>query len=94
MRYEYSEKALYNQLLYLSSLFDVDKAKKALGRIGSGMDALRKMRRADAGVVGDQQQGAVRDGKGRCEGVSRAQRAAVGADGFAFSIRAEADGLI
>jgi DNA polymerase alpha subunit A len=39
MHYEYSEKALYNQLLYLSSLFDVDKAKKALSRVGGGMDA-------------------------------------------------------
>ena len=28
MRYKYSDKALYNQLLYLHSLFDVDKAKK------------------------------------------------------------------
>lgn len=27
MRYKYSDKALYNQLLYLDSLFDVDKAK-------------------------------------------------------------------
>ena len=29
MRYEYSEKAIYNQLLYFSSLWDVDKAKDA-----------------------------------------------------------------
>ncbi|CUM65230.1 uncharacterized protein PRCAT00002861001 [Priceomyces carsonii] len=28
MRYKYSDKALYNQLLYLQSIFDVDKAKK------------------------------------------------------------------
>lgn len=28
MRYKYSDKALYNQLLYFHSLFDVDKAKK------------------------------------------------------------------
>ena len=28
MRYEYSEKMLYNQLLYLQSLWDVDKAKR------------------------------------------------------------------
>ncbi|KAA8563875.1 hypothetical protein EYC84_011890 [Monilinia fructicola] len=27
MRYEYTEKMMYNQLLYFSSLFDVDKAK-------------------------------------------------------------------
>jgi DNA polymerase alpha subunit A len=50
MHYEYSEKALYNQLLYLSSLFDVDKAKKALGRIGSGMDAEERQK---LGVLGD-----------------------------------------
>ncbi|KAG9239324.1 hypothetical protein BJ875DRAFT_448380 [Amylocarpus encephaloides] len=29
MRYEYTEKMMYNQLLYFSSLFDVDKAKNA-----------------------------------------------------------------
>lgn len=29
MRYKYSDKALYNQLLYFDSLFDVDKAKKS-----------------------------------------------------------------
>jgi DNA polymerase alpha subunit A len=28
MRYEYTEKALYNQLLFLSNIFDVDKAKE------------------------------------------------------------------
>ncbi|EPQ63618.1 hypothetical protein BGT96224_636B [Blumeria graminis f. sp. tritici 96224] len=28
MRYEYSEKMIYNQLLYFMSLFDVDKAKE------------------------------------------------------------------
>jgi DNA polymerase alpha subunit A len=33
MTFEYSEKALYNQLLYLQSIFDVDKA---LGKIGAG----------------------------------------------------------
>jgi DNA polymerase alpha subunit A len=27
MRYEYSEKAIYNQLVYFASLFDVDRAK-------------------------------------------------------------------
>lgn len=29
MRYEYSEKAIYNQLLYFASLWDVEKAKEA-----------------------------------------------------------------
>ena len=28
MRYKYSDRALYNQLLYFSSIFDVDKARK------------------------------------------------------------------
>lgn len=28
MRYKYSDRALYNQLLYFQSIFDVDKAKK------------------------------------------------------------------
>ncbi|KAI9890987.1 MAG: DNA polymerase alpha catalytic subunit [Vezdaea aestivalis] len=37
MRYEYSEKALYNQLLYFHSLWDVEKAKKA----ASGEEAER-----------------------------------------------------
>ncbi|KFZ17349.1 hypothetical protein V502_04634 [Pseudogymnoascus sp. VKM F-4520 (FW-2644)] len=31
MGYEYSEKAMYNQLLYFSSLFDVEKAKEKCG---------------------------------------------------------------
>lgn len=31
MSYEYSEKALYNQLLYLQSIFDVDKALEKMG---------------------------------------------------------------
>lgn len=30
MRYEYSEKAIYNQLLYFSSLWDVEKAKETV----------------------------------------------------------------
>lgn len=29
MRYKYSDRALYNQLLYFSSIFDVDKARKS-----------------------------------------------------------------
>lgn len=28
MHYEYTEKMMYNQLLYFSTLFDVEKAKK------------------------------------------------------------------
>jgi len=28
MKFEYTEKMLYNQLLYLSNLFDVDKSKE------------------------------------------------------------------
>jgi DNA polymerase alpha subunit A len=33
MRYEYSEKMLYNQLLYFSSLFNVDKAKEQAKKV-------------------------------------------------------------
>jgi len=36
MRLEYSEKALYNQLLYLQSLFDTDKGVERLGKQGQG----------------------------------------------------------
>jgi len=32
MIYEYSEKQLYNQLIYFAGLWDVDKAKKAVER--------------------------------------------------------------
>ncbi|KAK8253464.1 hypothetical protein IWZ00DRAFT_501276 [Phyllosticta capitalensis] len=41
MSYEFTEKQMYNQLLYLSSLFDVDKAKAAITRdrgMGKGID--------------------------------------------------------
>jgi DNA polymerase alpha subunit A len=34
MTFEYSEKALYNQLLYLQGLFDVDKSLEKLGKPG------------------------------------------------------------
>lgn len=34
MTFEYSEKALYNQLLYLQSLFDVDKSLEKMGKPG------------------------------------------------------------
>jgi DNA polymerase alpha subunit A len=61
MRYEYSEKALYNQLLYLSSLFDVDKAKKALGRIGSGVDAEERQKLEVLGERNRERFGTARD---------------------------------
>jgi DNA polymerase alpha subunit A len=32
MKFEYTERALYNQLLYLSSLFDADRAKERMGK--------------------------------------------------------------
>ncbi|OJD39879.1 dna polymerase alpha catalytic subunit [Diplodia corticola] len=41
MGYEYGDKAMYNQLLYLQSLFDVDKAKVAISKdrgMGKGVD--------------------------------------------------------
>ena len=34
MTFEYSEKALYNQLLYLQNIFDVDKALEKMGKPG------------------------------------------------------------
>jgi DNA polymerase alpha subunit A len=36
MQYEYTEKAMYNQLLYFSTLFDVEKAKTAAKGTGKG----------------------------------------------------------
>ncbi|KAK7516729.1 DNA polymerase-like protein alpha catalytic subunit [Phyllosticta citriasiana] len=41
MSYEYTEKQMYNQLLYLASLFDVDKAKQTIQHergMGKGVD--------------------------------------------------------
>ncbi|KAL1650375.1 DNA-directed DNA polymerase alpha catalytic subunit pol1 [Diplodia intermedia] len=41
MAYEYGEKAMYNQLLYFQSLFDVDKAKVAISKergMGKGVN--------------------------------------------------------
>ena len=35
MTFEYSEKALYNQLLYLQSVFDVDKSLDKMSRPGA-----------------------------------------------------------
>ncbi|ODQ83210.1 hypothetical protein BABINDRAFT_159651 [Babjeviella inositovora NRRL Y-12698] len=40
MRYRYSDKALYNQLLYLDSIFDIEKAKKGLLKPFEGPEAL------------------------------------------------------
>ena len=40
MQYEYSDQALYNQLLYLDHLFDVDKVKAAT----SGSDELERIK--------------------------------------------------
>ena len=34
LSFEYSEKALYNQLLYLQSIFDVDKTLEKMNRVG------------------------------------------------------------
>jgi DNA polymerase alpha subunit A len=40
MRYEYTEKAIYNQLVYFASLWDVDKARnKATGTEESNLTA-------------------------------------------------------
>lgn len=36
MTYEYSEKQMYNQLLYFAGLWDVDKAKAAAGKEQGG----------------------------------------------------------
>ena len=36
MRYEYTEKAIYNQLVYMASLWDVDKARAKAADAGSG----------------------------------------------------------
>ena len=35
MAFEYSEKALYNQLLFLQGLFDVDKSLEKMGKPGA-----------------------------------------------------------
>lgn len=35
MTFEYSEKALYNQLLYLQSIFDVDKSLEKMNKPGA-----------------------------------------------------------
>jgi DNA polymerase alpha subunit A len=32
MTYEFTERALYNQLLYLQNMFDADRAKEKLGK--------------------------------------------------------------
>jgi DNA polymerase alpha subunit A len=42
MRFEYTEKMLYNQLLYFCALFDVDKAKKEVEKMASSSDGSDK----------------------------------------------------
>lgn len=44
MAFEYSEKGLYNQLLYLQSLFDVDKSLEKLSKGGVKMEGEEKIR--------------------------------------------------
>lgn len=39
MGYEYSEKRMYNQLLYFARLWDVEKAKESIGNAKSGVGA-------------------------------------------------------
>ncbi|TKA82057.1 hypothetical protein B0A55_01508 [Friedmanniomyces simplex] len=64
MAFEYSEKALYNQLLYLQGLFDVDKSLEKMGKpglVGSGVKTeenektkvLAGMNRERLGVCGE-----------------------------------------
>lgn len=43
MEYEYGEKRLYNQLLYLKSLFDVDRVKKEVARQVERGDVTREV---------------------------------------------------
>jgi DNA polymerase alpha subunit A len=61
MRYDYAEKALYNQLLYLGSLFDVDKARKALARVGATMDAEERQKFEVLGECNRERFGTARD---------------------------------
>ena len=51
MRFEYGEKALYNQLLYLQSVFDVDKAKAEAS--GGTDDTLRVEMREKVQVLAE-----------------------------------------
>ncbi|KAF7944196.1 hypothetical protein EAE96_010598 [Botrytis aclada] len=52
MRYEYTEKMMYNQLLYFSSLFDVDKAKSnARGTEKELVSALAEYNRVRFGTL-------------------------------------------
>ena len=42
MGYEYSEKRIYNQLLYFAGLWDVDKAKEKVRSGGKGFEDVRE----------------------------------------------------
>ena len=62
MAFEYSEKALYNQLLFLQGLFDVEKSLEKMGKPGAGavkmeesekMKILAGMNRERFGTCGD-----------------------------------------
>jgi DNA polymerase alpha subunit A len=57
MHYEYTEKALYNQLLYLCSLFDIDKAKARVaagaGSAGAGEGGVAAEKMDKAGVLAE-----------------------------------------
>ena len=44
MKFEYSEKSLYNQLLYFQSLFDVDKSVEKLAAGGMKMEESEKLK--------------------------------------------------
>ena len=55
MDYEYSAKRLYNQLLYFSALFDVDRAKKIVAKAGGEkevVDALADLNRGRFATLG------------------------------------------
>lgn len=56
MTYEYSEKQMYNQLLYFAGLWDVDKARKAAekeptGEKKDGVAALAEFNRIRFGTI-------------------------------------------
>jgi DNA polymerase alpha subunit A len=61
MRYEYSEKMLYNQLLYFSSMFDVDKAKQNVSKFGTGFDAEEKQKLEVLGECNRERFGTAKD---------------------------------
>lgn len=57
MHFEYTEKMLYNQLLYLGKMFDVDKAKKEIDKMPTGgmekVKVLAEVNRERFGTVED-----------------------------------------